>query len=192
MTEAELCERIGSDAVDQIAETIGEMMWSGDRSDASDEGQDGAVYIADCQMINACNHLASGSFWWGGVEYSFLVENGNWNGFVFRELSDTAPIPDVTIQRTRWAIAPLNVDVATPQQARTLLATWKIFEGRADIKEMLGSYNYDRTWQPGGLIEGHYRDKAAKIGARIVSEDHANEIRQGLEALANSQEPSHG
>ena len=184
MTEQDLIDRIGEAAVELVCERITELMIDESSFAGDGEGTDGHVYLSDCQMIDACNYRASGSFWWGDIEYSFLVDNGNRNGFVFRELSDTAPIPNVEVHRTRWAIAPLNTNVRTPQQARFLLAKWKGFEERADVKEMVRDYSYDRTWQPGGLIESHYRDKAAKIGARIVSEDHAQEIRRDLEALA--------
>ncbi len=186
LTEDELAARIGNGACERVAETIGEMMWDGrtESGPTEEEGQDGHVYLSDVQEIDACNHMASGSFWWGGTEYSFLVENGNWAGFVFRSLSDTTPIPDVEIRRTVWAIAPANWMQCTGENADFMLRKWAALKGRADVKDLIGSFTYDRRVQPGEAINRHYRDKAAKLGAILVSEEEASDIWATLKRLA--------
>lgn len=170
----------GREAVERITETISEMMWGGRRSEGN-EGDDGAVYIADVQMVDACNHVAVGSFWIGGTEYSFEVDNGNNAGFVFRKLSADTPIPNIEIHRTEWDVEPAEFPlIETKEQAERFLWKWGLTRKNADVRKMTGSYAYDRMFQPGGQIESHYRDKAAKFGLRLTSKESVEERRQQI------------
>jgi hypothetical protein len=173
--ETALEAKHGAEAFEKVCETISEMMWSRQTSDGQ-EGEDGAVYIADQQMVDACNHIATASFWLRGTEYSFEVANGNNAGFVFYKLSADAPIPTIEIRRTEWDVAPAEFPLLEDkQQAERFIWKWRLFRKRADVRQMLGAYAYDRMFQPGTKIEGHYRDKAAKLGMRITSKEAVEE-----------------
>lgn len=167
---------------DDIAETICELMASRERSYGV-EGEDGSVYVSDVQMINACNHLAAGSFWHEGEEWSFLAESGDMNGFYYRELSKDAPIPKINYKPPAFQIVPIAT-IRNQAEAKLMLVKIKAFRDRTETKELLAAYSYDRTFQPGGLIEKHYRDRAAKIGAKIVRSETAAEFDEMLKVMA--------
>lgn len=178
--EAPLIEKHGEKAVEAVCETISEMMWERETSHG-EEGADGSVWISDQQMINACNHIATGSFWLGGAEYAFEVENGNNNGFMFRHLSEDGPIPDIEIHHTVWDVEPLDTPICdTKQKARFFLAKFDLLRKRDDVREIIRAYSYDRTFQPGAQIESHYRDKAARLGFRLTSKECADDWRSAF------------
>lgn len=144
----------------EALEEIANAQWSlGSR-----EGASGPVTLLDVQQHNACNHTLSGTIRLGDEIYGFIIDSGDWAGTVVRAWGD-----------------PEEVGVADepePQEPRTFLprnpalfhespAMWSVYlawRKEPWFREMERSYNYDRHFQPGGKIEGHYRDKAGKRG----------------------------
>lgn len=169
--------------MEQICEEIAEQLWDRDRSSKLEEGEDGYVWIADIQAINQANHVLVGVFWLGGVEYSFEAESGDNNGWMWRSISADEPIPSIEIQHTKWALEPNSalVDKALRAgQGEFLVAKWDALSGREPYKSLPGKYAYDRFFQPGILIETHYRDLAAKVGFVLVDQQAADETRVRL------------
>lgn len=185
MTEEHLESLIGPGPLENIHQTITEMMWNREYKHNIPEGENGHVYISDVVMINACNHISSGSFWWNDVEYSFEYESGDWSGSLFRQISDTAPIPVIDYRPEPLAIAPLNYAQCTPKNAAFMITKWKLFETREDVQTLLRNYGYDRTFAPGSKTENHYRDKFSKLGIKIVTKSTARDIEAQLKNLAD-------
>lgn len=142
-------------------------------------------------MINATNHQVSGAFWLGGVEYAFLVEMGDNNGFMFRELTADGPIPENKVEHARFALAPrqdLITKAVAEGQGAFLIAKWDAMLKREPYNQLIGKYHYDRMFAPGLKTESHYREKAAEVGFQIVSEEEAQQMRVCL-AAANDPVP---
>jgi len=173
--------------MDEISLDIGELYWDRDWISGIAEGEDGHVFISEIEMINATNYQISGAFWLGGKEYGFLVEMGDNNGFVWREITDEGPIPDARVERTRYALAPRSDIVQKHLQngsSALLIGLWESFLEREQYKDLIGKYEYDRMFQPGSKIESHYRAKAAEVGFEIVSKEDADATRARLIAAS--------
>lgn len=180
----------GAGFVECVAQEITEMMWDRSRVSSVSEGDDGYVNITDMQMINACNHVAVGVFWVGGVEYSFEVESGDRSGFVWRSVSADNPIPEIKIEHTKWALFPtrdiIDAHIANGQAA-FLLTKWGLFLERPDVVEICRSYAYDRMFQPGSKTETYWKARAASYGLHIGSEQTSNEVRAWLTKAAKQE-----
>jgi len=187
ITEQQLEAKIGTDALTTICETIGEMMWYRDYDPEIPEGNDGHVYLSERIMMNACNYLGNGCFWWGGTEYSFEAEIGDWNGFVFRKLSEDEPIAEIDYKSTKYVPVPISADGnLSPKQARTILAKWNAALRRGDIVEAVNNWMYDKTFAPGSKTSSHYREKFARLGIYAADEQEAAAVRKSLNKIARS------
>ena len=155
-------------------------MWSGNRECEIAEGDDGHISIAEIEAINACNHVAVGVFWRGGVEYAFEVESGNNAGFVWRSISQDGPIPEIQITHTKWALAP-RADVVEKHVQKgsqtQLLTLWDVFLERPDVAAILTKYAYDRHFQPGSKVESYWRGQADNVGMVLVPQEEADSVR---------------
>lgn len=140
------------------------------------------VTILERDHLDAINVRGVGIVEIGGVEYRFIAESGNNMGFVLEDWEgDTEFKPR---QPTKWVLAPLSHivdDAILAGKGPFLIAKWDALASRSDIAEIPRNYAYDRHFQPGGKIEGHYKEKAAKVGFAIVTDEHAAEIRKNLE-----------
>jgi hypothetical protein len=141
-----------------------------------------AVTILDRDRIDAINVRAHGIIEIGDQEYRFIVEDGNWNGTVLHDWDgdmEFEPLP-----RTEWVLQPSDDLVGRAIMANNgpfLIFKWDAMLKRPEIAEIPGKYAYDRMMQPGGKIEKHYRDAAAKHHFVIVSKEEADETRRRLE-----------
>ena len=184
---------MGTEFVTGLSMDVSEMMWADRRYSDGEEGEDGFISILDIEMIDVCNHVAVGSFWAKGVEYAFEVENGNNNGFVWRSISADGPIPDIVIEHTSWALAPKpeviegHLERNTPE---SLLILWDAFLKRPEVADLCRSYSYDRMFQPGVVVEDHYRKKASKMGFVILPQEHVDEVRANLERVVDERKAS--
>lgn len=169
--------------LNDICEEIAEMLWDRARVSSLEEGEDGYVWVADIQDLNVCNQAITGTFWIDGTEYSFEAECGDWNGWVWRSISADAPVPTIEIHHTKWALEPNNElvgDALMKGEGKFLIAKWDALISREPCKSIPGSYSYDRHFQPGGSVETHWKDKAAKYGFVLVDQETANETRARL------------
>lgn len=171
--------------MDKICEEIVESICDPNRTCSIPEGDDGAVYIADIQAINAINHVAVGSFWLDGIEYSFEVESGNHNGFVWRSVSEEAPIPDIKIVHQRYALEPsleiVSKHILEGRQA-LLLAKWDAMVAREPFASIPSKFAYDVYFCPTDRVGHYWKAKAAKGGFVITTE---SEARATWERLAS-------
>lgn len=149
-----------------------------------EEGEDCHVYVAEIIDINVLNKLISGCFWLKDIEYSFLIECGDINGWLWRELSKDNPIPDIKYRPTKYVLQPNNDVVAKHIEKGTgklLLQLWDVISSRPQFKKIPESYMYDKHFQPGGKIEKYWRDRAAEGKFIIVTEEEAEELKRRLE-----------
>ena len=146
-----------TEPTDEVLERICDAFWNKDR--AADYG----VHFHSIHEHDAINHVLSGTIEVDGHVYGFIIENGNWNGTVVLE----------------WDADPENVGIYTPPEPGEQLTfvpinptTMAIFiyshwVNEEWFKEMERNYLYDRHFQPGGFVEEHYREKAAKRGMEV-------------------------
>lgn len=181
--EAEEIDQKHPGALDEIAEEITEHLWDRDRVSEAEEGEDGYVFVADIVQLNACNHAITGTFWLGDIEYSFEVECGDWNGWVWRQISADAPVPEINYQPTVWALQPLASLVSKAiekRQGQFLVIKWDAIAAREPYKSMPGKYGYDRHFQPGLQVERYWKEKAAEGYFELVDKETADETRKRL------------
>ncbi|WP_306150714.1 hypothetical protein [Roseovarius sp. MMSF_3281] len=181
--EAEEIEQKHPGALDEIAEEITEHLWDRDRISEAEEGEDGYVFIADIVQMNACNHAFTGTFWLGGVEYSFGAENGDWNGWVWREISADKPVPEIDYKPTTWALQPIDSLISKAiekGQGKFLVLKWDEIASREPYKSLPGKYGYDRHFQPGLKVERYWKNKAAEGRFKLVDQETADETRKRL------------
>lgn len=141
------------------------------------------ITILDRDRRDAINVRAEGIIELNGVEHTFIVEDGNWNGTTIEDWDGGKAFEHH--QPTKWALAPAHGVVSRAVMAGTqkaLLVAWDAFLERGDLKELPREYAYDRMMQPGSVIESHYRDKAAKYDFRLCSQEDADEVRERLSA----------
>ena len=140
----------------EILESITEAGWAGKDSFG--------VRLSDVYQINACNHVYSGTITHEGTEYGFVVESGDRNGTMVREwgLSENVgtyepkPVEPLTFIPKNWAtLSP------------AMKGVYKVWRKEIWFVEMEKSYNYDRHFQPGCVIESHYKSLAAKKGLEV-------------------------
>lgn len=140
------------------------------------------ITILNQDRIDAINVRAHGIIELDGEEYTFIVEDGNWNGTTLEDWNGGKcfePLP-----RTAWALEPrrdLISEAIAAGRGPFLLAKWDALLSRSEVSDIPRNYTYDRMMQPGSKIEKHYKDTAAKFGFILVSEDVANETRKRLQ-----------
>lgn len=147
------------------------------------------IHIINRDWLNVINVRVSGTIEIESVEHWFILESGDCAGDVLRAWDEVGEKEFAPYQPTRYVLAPTENIVGEAILAGRgpfLIAKWDAIATRADVAKIPADYAYDRFFQPGGQIEGHYRDAAAKFGFRLVDEEHAAEIRA---RLATATEP---
>lgn len=130
-------------------------------------GTNDNVVLLDVHQHDACNHTLTGTIGVDTHVYGFICDIGNWDGFRMREWGDHEDIgyykPPIVEPFTlipdwmQW----------TEESYAFRVQVYARFLRRADVIEKLGAYAYDRHFQPGGKVEGYYREWAAKLGATL-------------------------
>ncbi len=157
---------VGNNAACEFLEELCDTVWAGKTRTAR-------VNITSSHTHNACNHTYSGTLLHDGIEYGFIIDNGDWNGTVVREwgLSDdigTYEPPPPTI----YTFVPTNDTLKEDRPAMwSVYLAWRKTDW---FREKERGYNYDRTFAPGGKTESYYRDWAAGRGLKITSKENAD------------------
>ena len=144
-------------------------------------GDHESVTILDRDRMDAINVRAHGIVTVEGVEYRFILRDGNNDGTVLEDWDS-----DAVFEHHKPAVYALQPEARLIDEAIMsgkgpfLLMKWDAMLRHADIASIPGNYAYDRRVQPGGFIEGHYRKAAAKHHFVIVDEETANETRRLL------------
>lgn len=139
------------------------------------------IMILERDRLDAINVRAEGILEFGGEEYTFLVEDGNWNGTDLQDWNGGKKF--TPYHRTVWALQPrsdLIADAIVKGQGPFLVKKWDIIAARPEVARIPSSYSYDRMMQPGGKIEKYWKAEAAKFQFVLVSEEEASETRQRL------------
>ena len=149
-----------------------------------------AVTILDVDKLDAINVRAEGILRWNGEEYSFHVEDGNWNGRSSGSGKALVKLSSATnLLFTRYRPNPGLVSKAVESNRGSfLIAKWDAFLTRNDVKEIPNKYMYDKHFAPGGKTETYWKEAAAKYGFVIVSKDEANRTRAMLAEISEAAE----
>lgn len=139
------------------------------------------VTILDRDRRDAINVRAHGIIQFGGEEYTFIIEDGNWSGTVLQSWNDGREFEH--LPHTQWALEPradiVNNAIAKGKE-RFLLAKWDAFLTRPEVASIPGKYSYDRMMQPGIVVERHWKAEADRYGFVLVSQEVADETRTRL------------
>lgn len=164
----EFCEKFGDDVAAVFLETLCDLGWNSERD------SDG-IHISSSYQHDAANYTYSGIFTHEGVEYGFIIDNGNENGTVVREWGFAADVGEYKPPKpTIYTFVPNNDMLKEDQPG--LWGVYLEWRKAAWFQEKERGYNYDRHFAPGGKTESHYRDWAASKGMKIVSRETAQEI----------------
>ncbi len=139
------------------------------------------VTILDRDRLDAINVRASGIIIIAGVEYTFQIQDGNWNGTELLAWESDKPFEHH--EPTRWALQParrLIREALAAGRGAFLVVKWDAMLLRGEIADIPRNYAYDRHFQQGSKIETHWKEAAAKHHFEIVTESDANETRKRL------------
>lgn len=155
-------------------------------------GEHESVTILDRDRMDAINVRAHGIVTVEGVEYRFIMRDGNNDGTVLEDWDG-----DTVFEHHKPTVYALQPEARLIDQAIMsgkgpfLLMKWDaMLSNHRDIADIPRKYAYDRYVQPGFVSERHYREAAAKHHFVIVDEETAQETRKRL--ASPSQESSRG
>lgn len=175
--------------LESLAEQICDVISGDEPTDDIRDGFTGSLNVDDVCRVDACNHIATGSFWAGSIVYGFKVESGNNNGFVWKDINERGDIPDIERENVTYALVPNAAAVAraidSSPNARMLLNLWDTLTSYEPYKSLAGNYAYDKHFAPGEKTERYWQSKAESVNLTITTKDEADEIRNKLEAKAN-------
>ncbi len=156
----------------------------------SDRHQTDAVRILNRTRHNVINVTVEGIVTYKDVEYTFHLDDGDWNGTQLRgwdglgtDWEEYVPEP-LAIEPHKELVWKALSPGGNPKH---LLTIWKIFEEREDVNKILRNYAYDRFFQPGGKIEGHYKEQFDRMRIRISTKADAEVTRRRLQEAADAQ-----
>lgn len=127
---------------------------------------DGVKFNAN-YMLDACNHLFSGTIEHDGVSYGFVIQNGNWNGTEVKEwgLADDVGIVPEPEPQELLTFVPKDTELkrTRPQMFGVYMA-WRKEKWFTEKEQGL---NYDTHFQPGSKTRNYYEEWANKKGMTI-------------------------
>ena len=158
---------------EEILERIGDALWTGEHSNHKH-----GVFLSDVYHINAANVVASGSIVANdGRVYGFVVESGDRNGTVVKEWGDPDEIGRFKPVDPGEPLTFIPAAPITPLKARI----YRLWRKEPWFLEKERSYLYDRHFQPGAKIEGHYAAWAAEKGLTIgLLSDFERAAKEGV------------
>ena len=156
------------DAAVEFLEEFCDLAWSQTK-------KNDRITISNAHMHDAVNHTYSGTLLHDGIEYGFIIDNGNWNGTVVREWG---PADDVGTYEppkpTLYTFVPTHGTMK--EDAPFMFAVYLSWRKTKWFQDKEHGYNYDKHFAPGGKTESYYRDWAANKGMKIVTQEEADEI----------------
>jgi hypothetical protein len=140
---------------DDALERICDAHWNG--------GKGEGIRFLDIYQHNACNHTLSGTIDIDGVEYGFIIDNGNNNGTDVREWGLADDIGTYTPPEPGEPVTFVPVNLLSP----ALLKVYHLWRKESWFKEKESGLRYDQHFAPGGATNKYYSEWAAKKGMRI-------------------------
>ena len=143
------------------------------------------VHIYDAHAHDAINYTLSGNITFEGVEYGFIVHDGNWNGTEVREwgLSDDvgryeAPPPTI------WTMVPATNRIRQGYHGYSMFKdvylAWRKEEW---FKKICRDFMYDKHFAPGLVTNKHYHGLAAERGLKLTTSDEFDRLMVEFNAL---------
>ncbi len=138
--------------------------------DAHWNGKGEGIVFTDIYQHNSCNHTLSGNIDVDGIEYGFVIDNGDMDGTQVREWGlaedvGTFKHPEPQKREDRVTFIPIN-HISKSNDAFEYKKYMITRETPAFI-EKENAYHYDRHFQPGCFVENHYKKWAAEHGFRL-------------------------
>lgn len=164
----DFCATSGDAVAAEFLEELCNMEWSRDTKSPR-------IRISSSHQHNACNYTHSGTVTIDGVEYGFIIDNGDWNGTVVREWGLADDVGSYEPPRpTIYTFVP--TDDALKDDKPGLWLVYLHWREQPWFQEKERGYNYDRHFAPGGKTETYYHEWAASKGMKIASSEAAQEI----------------
>lgn len=166
-------QQYGSAVAEEVLTRICEAAWNRGKPTPG-------VFLSEVHPINALNHTLEGTVVHNDISFEFLIDNGDANGTVVREFTTEDRAPYVPERPARYTLVPANphLKAEKPFQYEAFLQHTK----QSWFKDLVSHYNYDRHFQPGLVIERHYKEQAVAHGLVWVCDDdpRAVAIQQDL------------
>lgn len=168
------------------SEVLEAIVWSERHRGSNDPLVDHAgVYIYDAHAHDAINYTLSGNITFEGVEYGFIVRDGNWNGTSVLEwgLSDDvgrykAPPPTI------YTMVPITNRIRMGYHGYSMFKdvylAWRKEEWFAKICH---DFMYDKHFAPGLGTNEHYNGLASKRGLKLATADEFDRLMVEFNAL---------
>ncbi len=176
-------EEFGQQAAEDVMTAICESHWNQPKMYQADHA---GVTFTEIHEHDAINHTLSGRIEWQGIEYGFIVRNGNWDGTTVLEwgLAEDVgryvpPQPTVYVCVPRNSVGFLNT-LHGFYMFRDVFLAWKKEEW---VKEIERSYNYDRHFQPGSKTETYWQAKAGQRGLKLEHPEVLERLMKEFEPL---------
>lgn len=158
-------EEFGDDVAVDILDRIGDLMWDKERSDQT-------ISITGVHTYNSVNHTITGYVEHAGKTYAFEVDSGDRNGTVVRQWGDPETVPAfVPPKPTYWDFVPK--DESMPITRPGMYMVYLAWRKEPWFEEKRRAYAYDNYFQPGSLVETHYRKWADTKGMRLIAREGA-------------------
>lgn len=150
------------------------------------------ITILDRHASDAINHTGHGIIMWKGVEYTFTLESGNWNGTVLHEWDGVGeayeePVPVIY---TLQPIPELVTQAIVSGKGPFLVFKWDAMVKNLNLNETLRKYLYDRHFAPGIKTSEHYRPIFAKHKVEVVEQEEADATRARLMKASENDNPA--
>lgn len=174
-TFEEFEKHYGAAAAESVLTRICEAGWAPNRPEPG-------ISNLEVHQHNACNHTYEGVFDYEGVEFSFIVDDGDWGGTVVREFTTEESRGYEMAPPTQYVLVPEKADLRSANPA--MYSAYLHWTKTSWFDDLQRSYNYDRHFQPGVKIEQHYRDKARQRGLKFVPSDDsaARQVQADVDA----------
>jgi hypothetical protein len=175
--------RFGDEAVEDVLTRICEAHWSWDLQ-LNKQDELFGVTFTDVHAHNVVNHTLSGRILYEGEEFSFIIDNGDWNG---TQVIEWGSADEVGVyeppSKTTFTFVPQKALLRGDEHDFSMFSVYAAWTKEAWFNDMVHSLNYDLHFQPGSKIKTYYAAKAAVRSMVIDTEDRKVALLKEWEGL---------
>jgi hypothetical protein len=136
------------------------------------------VHLSDAFAHDAINYTLSGTITFEGVDYGFIINDGNWNGTSVIEWGLDEDVgsyepPPPTIYTMIPATNNIRMGYHGYSMFKDVYLAWR---KEAWFEKICRDYMYDKHFAPGSKISEHYRGLASKRGMKLATSDEFDRL----------------
>ncbi|MBF0185365.1 MAG: hypothetical protein HQM06_13420 [Magnetococcales bacterium] len=165
---------------DEELERISEALYSSLCSREVEEGID----IDEIGIIDACNHVISGTIDSRGSVFAFVVEFGNASGTVVRKWGKPEDVKTHDIVERNEPYTLLPIDTSLHLTRPLMFHVYLEWRKQSWFEEFVKGYNYDTFFSPGNVTRNYWCNKAKEKGLRFAKLSEEKKSLQDAMALS--------